>query len=275
MSHPEASIKSIYSGKLNLASADIPDISDYVTSGTKERTFRDNEDLVSFSSRESSSSVGSKRIKSHSVMTPPQDTPRSLSYSNLSDASLGSEPYQNGLSFQNINQIRTQQESDNSVESNVGTNGQEPFTRPKSATSTTSCLSTTATKDGIEGKKVRKQGLPYLLKNNVGSFPKNADPTTFQFAQEGFESPSKSLKSAMNINAVCSPSDSPLNHFYGQELSAVSQSSFRSTAAEMNGETGDDRNLQFQRATATQPPVSLNEKINLISIENVKPDDPK
>lgn len=276
MSHPEASIKSIYSGKVNLASADTPDISDYVMSGTKDRTIRDNEDLVSFLSRESGSSVGSKMIKNNSVMSPPQDTPRLLSYTNLSDASLGSEPYQNGLSFQNINQMRAQQESDNnSVESNVGNNGQEPFTRPKSAASTTSCLSTTATKDGIEGKKVRKQGLPYLLKNNLGSFPKNADPAALQLAQEGFESPSKSLKNAMSVNAVRSPQDSPLNHFYGQELSAVSQSSFRSTAAEMNGETGDERNLQFQRAAATQPPVSLNEKINLISIENVKPDDPK
>lgn len=276
MSHPEASIKSIYSGKVNLASADTPDISDYVMSGTKDRSFRDNEDLVSFLSRDSSSSVGSKMMKNSSVVTPPHDTARLLSYTNLSDASLGSESYQNGLSFQNISQIKSQQESDNnSVESNAVTYGQEPFTRPKSAASNTSCLSTTATKDGIEGKKVRKQGLPSISKNNLGSLPKNADPTAQKLLQEGFESPSMSPKNSISNNAVRSPQYSPLGRFYGQELSTMSQSSFRSTVAEMNGEAGDDRNLQFQREAATQPPVSLNEKINLISIENVKPDDLK
>lgn len=117
MSHPAASIKSIFSGKVNFDSPDY----EYPPSDADEASLR--------LSNDSADSITSKNL-----------------------ATLADQ--------QHINQG-----SDDS--------GDIPdllsFSRPLSRNSTTSCLSTTATKDGIEGKRFHRHGPTPYSSNIIAS----------------------------------------------------------------------------------------------------------
>lgn len=194
MSHPAASIKSIFSGRLNLTDTEYDDVStaknsysdsrqDYLESEYPDRVLVSigNYDSESMVGQDSSSlcpnefaatkplfrdprdprdkdaesfSVSSKNLRIMALQRGTGDfyDPRSSS-TNVSLASSGSDYQQSFVPDQEAYLL----------DSNLNDEGGGDISRPVSRNSTTSCLLTTATKDGIEGKKLHRHGpTPYF-----------------------------------------------------------------------------------------------------------------
>lgn len=134
MSHPAASVKSIYSGRTNFSQ----DYSD--------------EDMESASPR-SDNSITSRNLRAFNVTAFPTKPSDTTSSTNASIASENSD-------YQLVSKDLLTSPSNASL---LTLNSEVPDqSRPPSRISTTSCLSTTATKDGIEGKRLHRDGpTPY------------------------------------------------------------------------------------------------------------------
>ncbi|RLV92689.1 hypothetical protein JA1_003022 [Spathaspora sp. JA1] len=161
MSHPNASVKSICSGKINLDSPD--DI--YFNNNSSYNYSISNQDIEDesyktsgyeyiddISSKESNYSVTSKNLKildNNNQRVKFNDN----NGTNLSLISTESD-YQRIL------------EDSNSLLSPDSFVVGDSLSRPISRSSTTSCLSTTATKDGIEGRKFHRYG-PTAYSSNI------------------------------------------------------------------------------------------------------------
>lgn len=193
MSHSAASIKSIFSGRVNLTDTEFDDSSttknsygesrtEYLEADYPERILVDigNYDSESIIGQESepsmrndfmptkppfrdprdlrdrdadSFSVSSKNLRIMALQRGTGDLydPRSSS-TNVSLASSGSDYQQSFIPDQDAYLLEASQ--------NDGGIGE--ISRPASRNSTTSCLLTTATKDGVEGKKLHRHGpTPY------------------------------------------------------------------------------------------------------------------
>lgn len=178
-------------------------------------------------------------------------------------------------------------------------NSPESISRPWSRNSTTSCLSTTATKDGVEGKRFHRHGpTPYstsILANMVYQQqiqylhqqqqqqhqqqqiqqqqqlpPPPPQPQQhvhhhhqkhFRHHQQYFEKPSSSTTSNSSFNPT--PSGTPLRSFAGANEPSASQVSIKSTRAEFDGDYGDQKPI----LPTFMPQITLKEKINLLSRE--------
>lgn len=228
MSHPAASIKSIFSGKVNLTD---PDLVDDYDSTPKDSTYGDlkkeNDYDVPDSYAENSSteyevqpgddsySVSSKNLRIM-AMQKGQLYSNFNSSTNISLASSGSDYQQTDIP----NDVEY-----NSDSSQLELNPSDSFSRPVSRNSTTSCLSTTATKDGVEGKKLHRHGpTPYF----------------------------SSVIANMILHQTASPQ--PQRGTLSTDLS---------TASQISGETGRKRVEIESRG----PPVTLNEKISLMNAD--------
>lgn len=168
MSHPAASVRSIYSGKVNLdspdelynldsnnnSSADVSSISQSTSSTNNQNLPR--VQLEDVSSSQSQHRVTSKNLKSleNSTLTKPTSRFDSNNYNGTNSSLVSTESeYQNDL----IDAESLDTEGDDDIiAAPLPLDYTDPFSRPLSRNSTTSCLSTTATKDGIEGRRFRR-----------------------------------------------------------------------------------------------------------------------
>lgn len=226
MSHPAASIKSIISGKTNLDTPDNLEPFQYSNDSTSfdaDSSYDPDDDSVSRFSEDSGYSVSSRNLKNLSAPVPPSRSQlyQQSSSTNVSIASSGSD-YQLGLV------------GGGPVVDPVP---QDAYSRPTSRNSTTSCLSTTATKDGVEGRRLHRHGpSPYsshLISNMIQSQART-DPR---------------------------PDPRP------EPPSNLSQVSVLTTGAQVNGESGAKRAIAIEQYPDLQPPVSLTEKISLLRSE--------
>lgn len=163
MAHPAASVKSIFSGKINLDSPD-----DFYREGDNStvnvRDGEDNEDnegaqgnykgyeyIDDISSKESNYSITSKNLKAFdNQRIKLNDT----NGTNLSLVSADSD-YQENMTSESASDFL-----------NPEYFALDTPSRPLSRNSTTSCLSTTATKDGIEGRRLHRHG-PTAYSSNI------------------------------------------------------------------------------------------------------------
>jgi hypothetical protein len=128
------------------------------------------------------------------------------------------------------------------------------FSRPLSRNSTTSCLSTTATKDGIEGKRFRRHG-PTTYSSNI-----IANMIHLQYQQQ--------IEKAGHYPTHFSsptPMSTPLRSSTNSTVPELftSQMSINSTMAEFDGDSGDKKPTLPQ----SLPQITLKEKINLLNRE--------
>lgn len=129
----------------------------------------------------------------------------------------------------------------------------EPVSRPMSRNSTTSCISTTATKDGFEGKRFHRHGPTLYATNIITNMMQQQREQQLQELQQPFIKPS------------FSPPDSTDDP--NQSLVSV-----QTTNAEVDGDTGisqDKREILFEKTFAKLPPVTFNEKMDMINTEEL------
>lgn len=298
MSHPAASIKSIFSGKVNLTDSGLEDISDNNASfrGSQQNDENDtsadlqkpkgylsDDDINSDSSYHDppsqlrtpaplistsapsdgdNYSVSSRNLRIMMMQKGETYDPLNLS-TNVSLASSGSD-YQAPLP----NDAAT-------YNSDLSQNGlllSDSISRPISRNSTTSCLSTTATKDGIEGKKLHRHGpTPYfssVIANMILQQQHQQNQQHYQQANQAerqqdiqnmFNQPSglsnladqETPKQAATPGSVVLPGDEDL-----------------STVSKKNGEPGNEHQTEYDSLDI--PPVTLKEKIMLLN-----PDQPR
>lgn len=325
MSHPAASIKSIISGKTNL---DTPEF-DAFESGT---SFEDlgngnripdfDDDISSKFSHDSNYSVTSRNILNLSNTNPPsyttyqsklvdKDFYRQNSSTNISLASSNSE-YQQDVSTK----VEFSTPLHPNTSSELGKNGGgtlplETNSRPLSRNSTTSCLSTTATKDGVEGKKLHRSGPTAYSSNIIVSMlqnqgqlqqqqqpqPRSVQPQPSRYYFDP-SSPlaNKNLDIQRNFHdgldkppprksQVVSSDQSPSSAYLAPENDVLSmdhdtpmekpnnfsQASVYSTSAQVDGDEGKKYAVDITQFSDSVPPVSLKEKIDMIDTDNITP----
>ncbi|EER31641.1 predicted protein [Candida tropicalis MYA-3404] len=208
MSHPEASIRSIKSGVLNLGSTDklndITNSSDissnsYTTPSSRQDQPRDQIDDVS--SSKSHYSVTSKNLKTLENKISPKLIPgkvvnNDINGTNSSIISTESE-YQNVFNdYDSFTNEDIDDNDDDSLDAPQSQDFIDPFSRPLSRASTTSCVSTTATKDGVEGRRFHRHG-PTPYSSHILS---NMLQQQQQQQQQQKISPSKSMLSSVNYD---------------------------------------------------------------------------
>lgn len=210
MSHPAASVKSIFSGHMNV---DTP------------------EELDPFQSddQKSNGSLSSKNLTPYSQSTrfEPEFGQNKMGI----DSTNGSIS-----SFSDNNDGTTMPPSENHSPQI------EPPTPTLSRNSTTSCLSTTATKDGVEGRKLHRNGPTAYTNTIISNMIRNNEV--------------ESLENDSNSNTTTNPR-SRIEVNYGQSEGNFSQTSFRTTNAEIDGDQG--------KPNISEPEMSLNTKVDLLS----------
>lgn len=178
MSHPAASVKSIFSGKVNLTDTDLDEISTYKGSscGSSSDFPITYQDRVTVNVDRSS--LDGDLLSENNMLLPSAKSPDSDNYSvtsrNLRLMALQKPSAGVGFPNSSTNVSLASTSSDYqqafAVEDEYSSDSSQPevfvsesFSRPMSRNSTTSCLSTTATKDGVEGKKLHRHGpTPYF-----------------------------------------------------------------------------------------------------------------
>lgn len=200
MSHPAASIKSIFSGKVNFTDTDLDDSSNrsdsgsYINSGQTNYSYDERSDFKPDSEYDLKTSYDLKNPNSpdaRSQYAAPKTTAYLLEYEgepsldhshdvtsvllkNLRIMALqkgpGSDFYPLQSSSTNISlassgsdyqQVYIRDTDAYSSDSSQLEPAPDGVSRPWSRNSNTSCLSTTATKDGIEGKRLHRMPYPY------------------------------------------------------------------------------------------------------------------
>ncbi|KAJ9095462.1 hypothetical protein QFC19_007572 [Naganishia cerealis] len=254
MSHPAASVKSIYSGKVNL---DREGMDPY---GYDEDMDDIHDKIESPSSHVSNLSVSSRNLRTlnDTMVQPPNNKLmyKQDSSTNISIASSSSD-YQNNVNDLNdVTNLSVDITSDTSSPAGMDRNQetvQFEGSRPMSRNSTTSCLSTTATKDGVEGKRFHRYGpSPYsaaIIQNMIQTHNLQEDYSPSYAAKP-------QLSGTPGYGIPFSPSVADLNN--------MSLVSLQTTNAEFDGEPGERRMIQIEEYSNSVPPVSLKEKINLL-----------
>lgn len=253
MSHPAASIKSIFSGKVNLTDTDLAydstpknssfddDKNDYDMSDTYP-----NRTKLSFDDDFSEYGIPDRynipQMKSVSEGDNYSVSSKNLRIMAMQKGELFNVPNSStDISLASLGSDYQQEHVTNDLEYNTDTDWSQPevsvsesFSRPMSRNSTTSCLSTTATKDGIEGKKLHRHG-----------------PTPY----------------SSNVIANMIQHQQLLPQPQRLYLSQSSGMDNLSTATQNNGETVRKK---LPDIDSLGPPVTLKEKMNLLNRENPK-----
>lgn len=264
MSDPAASIKSIYSGKTNEVDVDLyeyGDSSDFDAGheASHNVTMGDIRDRLgsaaSPSSHMSNLSISSRNLRTLNGTLQAAPMYQLSSSTNISIASSTSEYQHTGSEISEASQVPDDAKDYEGLAA-VGSdrNTRDPLqfeeNRPVSRNSTTSCLSTTATKDGVEGKRFHRYGpSPYsaaAIQNMLHSHSV-ADP-----------SPTHARATLLSTSGAVPPSPG------AAELPDESQYSFQTTNAELDGDGGDHRSIRIERYSDMAPPVTLKEKISLL-----------
>lgn len=280
MSHPAASVKSIFSGKMNLDTPDELEPYDYSNNNSFENYSGnevDNDDVLSRDSEKSNLSVNSKNLKALASMQPNSrlNSPfyNQSSFTNVSIVSSGSDYQQNYVSS-SVNSPNVALSSDSMSELNHNLLPYESYSRPLSRNSTTSCLSTTATKDGIEGRKLHRHGPTQYSSNIIASMIQNSSHQN-KYSHGNSEALGSTHKSYPPAYTHKLPDANSMVAGQEREREAerdevsVSHSSIKSTNAAVDGETGDKKNMNIEAYLNAVPPVSLKEKINLLNTDTV------
>lgn len=298
MSHPAASIKSIFSGKVNLTDSGLEDVSDNNASfrdgqqndgqdssadfSKPKSYFSDDEPnsdssyhdtpnqlrnptpMISTSAPSDGDnySVSSRNLRLMMMQKGEVYDPQNLS-TNISLASSGSD-YQAP--------IPNDPATYNSDASQNGLLLSESLSRPLSRNSTTSCLSTTATKDGVEGKKLHRHGpTPYfssvianmLLQQQQQQHAQQQQAhqqDRHQENQQSFAQPQPPLSNPANTTTLKQTTPTTFEALLGDEDLSV--------ASQTNGESGNKQLNDYD--SLGLPPVTLKEKIMLLN-----PDQPR
>ncbi|CUM50560.1 unnamed protein product [Debaryomyces tyrocola] len=280
MSHPAASVKSIFSGKMNIDTPDELEPYEYSNNNSYDNFSQndaENDDMSSKLSQESNYSVNSKNLKALANMQPNGKANENQfysqnSYTNVSILSSGSDYQQNYVSS-SVNSPNVERSSESIEGMNHNVLPFESCSRQLSRNSTTSCLSTTATKDGIEGKKLHRHGPTQYSSNIIANMIQNSNPYPPP-------PPSHQNRHIYTNTGMTSPPLKP----YGQKSSvtnspredrdgvSITQSSIKSTNAEVDGETEDKKDIDIETYSNSIPPVSLKEKINLLNTDSINHD---
>ncbi|KAK6457564.1 uncharacterized protein RJT20DRAFT_125340 [Scheffersomyces xylosifermentans] len=350
MSHPAASIKSIFSGRVNLDTPDDLDPFEYSNSNSNysfeesnnnnsnndanssninsndngemslERgsngtatdsdikftdKFDDVDDVSSRYSHDSNYSITSKNLRTLSESFSQQPNPNKgflnanagdprivdKSDTNLSLASTASDYQQNYNTDDQMDSLSTPPPDYLQA---------DPFSRPISSNSTTSCLSTTATKDGVEGKRFHRHGPTTYSSNIIANMLHNQQIQQMQQMQQAHtQSQSRAQQQQQEISnntpagPVISITSSPVqskplrgssmqtpNQSIGNDSSIpdpdYSEYSVKTTNAEVDGETGsggEKKERYFEKRLPPNyvmpPPVTLKEKINLLNTDTI------
>lgn len=155
MSHPAASIKSIYSGKMNFDSESLDDF------GSQESLSSKNSKLTGY--------YDSRDPRMKPVMSPSNINTFSDNLNDSSNVSISSDEYDRNEVFLNQSLDKSLDEADSRDDSMY-------LPSPNlSRNSTTSCLSTTATKDGVEGRKLHRNGPNPYSNQLIANMIKNLD----------------------------------------------------------------------------------------------------
>ncbi|EGV64397.1 hypothetical protein PSN45_003722 [Yamadazyma tenuis] len=234
MAHPDASIKSIYSGKVNFSS-------------------------------------------SYDADPPEFDSDSQLddSLSRLSNESLSSR----NLKIFNVNSDISQNDLFNDSSSDGESNGDGNLSVPSpslSRNSTTSCLSTTATKDGIEGRKFHRKGPKAYSNHIISSMIKTTTVKSVRVSSADRVPSEKTLNGntdvkgskVTSIHIDTSPQQSPAGGRgsptpMAQGAYSYSEVSFKTTDAEFEGFGGHEQPAlpPFYK----QPDMSLWSKIDMLN----------
>lgn len=315
MSHPAASIKSIFSGKLNLTDYGLADLSD-----TNETPYRDNgqsegSEVNSEFARRFNNAGQKKSCQSD------DDLCSELSYHDLPNqlrvptpvisTSVASDNGDNySVSSRNLKLMMMQKgevyEAQNSstnislassgsdyqaplpndaatYNSDVSQNGMflaESFSRPLSRNSTTSCLSTTATKDGVEGKKLHRHGPTPYFSSVIANMLLQQQQQHNQLQQQNpsFNERQQALHKDLGLSPLLPPQrevrhdDVGLSEKQFQRPSGYVQLSgddFLSVISQTNGEQA--KKLLNEYDALGLPPVTLKEKMMLLNSDQTRP----
>ena len=315
MSHPAASIKSIFSGKVNLTDSGLADVSDCndgsgsfrdtTQSETSELTgdlarkitstksYHSDDDLYSelsyhelptnnqlrnpaplistnAASDNDNYSVSSRNLKLMMMQKGEVYDPHNSS-TNISLASSGSD-YQAPLP----NDTATCNSDNNSQN---GAFLSESFSRPLSRNSTTSCLSTTATKDGVEGKKLHRHGpTPYFSSviANMLQQQQNQQQQQQQQQQQLSNPQDRPNDNHHTFNPPQPPPNETANPHPRKQQTAVPDlvalpvDDFLSVISQANGEQGNEQRVNDYDSLGL-PPVTLKEKMMLLNPDLTRP----
>lgn len=203
MAHPAASIKSIFSGKVNFTDTDLDDYSknseSYLNLDSYLNLRDSDDDSTSDFAKPPETSIPHSETQKHIHKTDPRDQDvaaddASVLLKNLRLAALqkGHDFYPLQSSSTNVSLASSGSDYQQAYMRDTGytsdsSQADPGFSRPWSRNSNTSCLSTTATKDGIEGKRhhryvpfpfaapravhsddVEQLGPPVTLKEKIG-----------------------------------------------------------------------------------------------------------
>lgn len=160
----------------------------------------------------------------------------------------------------------TEQDRTQEQEKDVEAGNPDPISRPWSRNSTTSCLSTTATKDGVEGKRFHRHGPTAYSTNILANMVHQQQLQYLQQQQQAqsqqqqyYEKSSPTSTSPFNPTPV----GTPLRSNTATVDHNASQISIKSTAAEFDGDSGDKK----PTLPSNIPQITLKEKINLLNRE--------
>ncbi|CUM47658.1 uncharacterized protein AC631_03189 [Debaryomyces fabryi] len=282
MSHPAASVKSIFSGKMNIDTPDELDPYEYSNNNSYDNFSQndiENDDISSKLSQESNYSVNSKNLKALASMQPNGKTNENQfynqnSFTNVSIVSSGSDYQQNYVSS-SVNSPNVALSAESMEEMNHNLGPFESYSRPLSRNSTTSCLSTTATKDGIEGKKLHRHGPTQYSSNIIANMIQNSNlypppppPPSQHMNKHSYTNSGMASPPIRPYGQKSSMTNSPMAE-QDRDGVSITQSSIKSTNAEVDGETEDKKNINIERYPNSIPPVTLNEKINLLNTDPI------
>lgn len=274
MSHPAASIKSIFSGKTNLDTPENLEPYEFFNNSPDygNDSYDTYDDSASRFSQDSNYSVNSRNLKNLNSSAPSGYNKLALyqqnSSTNISIASSGSD-YQQGLINSGIDPASSPPgtTADAAIEQKNALLQFEAYSRPVSRNSTTSCLSTTATKDGIEGRKLHRYGPSVYSSNIISNMIQSQSQNQSQNQKNAeFFDPAKSPGSTASTPTTAPPVPSST----AAEPALVnngSQVSVLTTGAQINGEAGKKKAIAIESYSNLQPPISLNEKISLLNTE--------
>lgn len=279
MSHPDASVRSICSGKTNFNTGEDLESYGYPSNGYSNENIsvggQDMDDMSSRLSQGSNYSVNSKNLKALGNLLPNNRESHRLynlnSYTNISIASSGSDYQQNYMSPLGNSPIMGPSSPDSGPETNPSLIPFDSNSRLLSRNSTTSCLSTTATKDGIEGKKLHRHGPTHYSSNIIANMIQNANhgQQSGKLNSPGmdpFNIPLRSLPNSSTLRSSAANSPVP---YHDRDTNVASQTSLKSTNAEVDGESGGKKTIDIESYSNAMPPVSLDEKINLLNTDRV------
>lgn len=273
MSHPAASIKSIFSGKTNLDTPENLEPYEFYNNSPND-SYDNYDDSSSRFSQDSNYSINSRNLKNLNSSAPSGYNKLALyrqnSSTNISIASSGSD-YQQGLINGSIDSRDSPPATtaDSAIEQKNALLQFEAYSRPVSRNSATSCLSTTATKDGIEGRKLHRYGPSVyssnIISNMIQSQNQNHNLNLNQKDAEFFD-----LEKSLGSTASTPTAAPPVLNTTAVEPTLVnngSQVSVLTTGAQINGEAGKKKAIAIESYSNLQPPISLNEKISLLNTE--------